>query len=463
MTRNKQTMGAASKLEAFKEIFFNVYNQEKIETIHIDLCKDITFAFLFDRKFKKQATGESQIPYKLVSEGDVFILEDYEYITNFLKNYTGNLEWNEEKQDFETYDDLLFTHITKELDETITDAFNEKFGKNAYQLFLIEISENEELVKEINDIFNTFITNVWTRFSTLKLNDVIEKYKDFIYEEELTVAKLRDSELERQSTNAFLYQEIIEEIQEEYDIDLNEIETLTKKDTEIINILNDWAKENTFNRIELIEMCLPKVSALDDYKWLSPQIYKEKLELIKESENNVDDFFEKNGIKVFEKETSFHTEKLYKLLSEILKVQGDKFVTIYGTETTKTYCFDEYNRVLKINGFDSNMSVLDTYYKFLSDLDYQMSNFGTVIVKNLIGKNAVKQGREIIEVSSYEIRAAYLIKGIYTGLNKEDTGKFFQIIHDNKNEYEIVDWNIGNRNVTITISKADEDDDDDTL
>lgn len=459
MKRNIQKLGLAARIDILKEIFSEKYTKEVLEDLHEDLCKDISFAFIFERKFKKQETGNITIPFKLITEGDVFNLEDYEYVKDFLENYTGNLEWDDESKEFQKYGDLLFNSLTEDIENNIRSLYDEKLGKNAYSLLMIEAVEAEEYQNEINSLFNSLMNNIWTKFCTLPYAATIEKYRFDVYKEEFELSQLRDTELEKQGTKAYLFQEIIEELDAEYDINLMEYETISKDKKEVLKALNEWAKTTTFNRIEIVELCL-KFEDLDNYRWLEKSIYEAKTKDFMKSVERVNAFFEEMGINVVEKKVSYQTAKLYSLLNAIFDVPGEKIVTIYGSDTTKTYSFDGYNRVLKINGITDNEKVIEIYDNFLNDLGYQLSHFGTVIVKNLINKTAVKKNREIIEVSTYEIRTAYLVRGIYTGLSKENAAKFTYFNQDIQTKYEIVDWNVGSRNISISIHENDDVEDD---
>lgn len=462
MKRNMQKLGLAARIDILKEIFSEKYTKEVLEEIHEDLCKDISFAFIFERKFKKQETGNVTIPFKLITEGDVFNLEDYEYVKDFLENYTGNLEWDDESKEFEKYGDLLFNSLTEDIENNIRLLYDEKVGKNAYNLLMIDVAEAVEHQNEVNLLFNSLMNNIWTKFCTLPYAAIIEKYRTDVYKEEFELSQLRDTQLEKRGTEAYLFQEIIEELDAEYNINLMEYETISKDEKEVLEALNEWAKTTTFNRIEIVELCL-KFEDLDNYRWLEKSVYEAKTKDFMKSVERVNAFFEEMGIPVVEKKVSYQTAKLYSLLNAIFDVPGEKIVTIYGSETTKIYSFDGYNRVLKINGITDNEKVIEIYDNFLNDLGYQLSNFGTVIVKNLINKTAVKKNREIIEVSTYEIRTAYLVRGIYTGLSKENSAKFTYFNQDIQTKYEIVDWNVGNRNISISIREnmqndSDEDD-----
>lgn len=456
MKRNMQKLGITAKIEILKEIFSQKYTKELLDEIHENLCKDLTFAFIFERKFNKQSTGNITIPFKLVTEGDVFNLEDYEYVKDFLENYTGNLEWDEESKEFEKYGDLLFNSVAEEVEEVVSTLFDEKVGKNAYDLLMIDSTEAEENQTAINDLFNSLMNNIWTRFSTLPYAATVEKYRLDVYKEEFELSQLRDTELEKQGTEAYLFQEIIEEINAEYDINLMEYEIISKEETEVLEALNEWAKTTTFNRIEIVELCL-KLDELDNYRWLDKTVYEEKLEDFIKSVKRVDAFFESMNIPVVEKKVSYQTAKLYSLVNAIFNVPGEKIVTIYGNDLTKSYGFDEYNRVLKITGITDNEKIIEIYDNFFNDLGYQLGNFGTVIVKSLINKSAIKKNREIIEVSTYEIRTAYLIRGIYTGLSKENAKKFTYFIQDNQTKYDIVDWDVGSRNISLSIREYGDD------
>lgn len=452
MKRNMQKLGVTARIEILKEIFSQKYTPELLNEIHQDLCKDLTFAFIFERKFHKKETGNDTIPFALKTEGEVFNLEDYEYVKDFLDNYTGNLEWDDETKDFETYSDLLFNSLSEDIDQTIASLFDEKVGKNAYDLLMIEAVETEEHQTEINNIFNSLINNIWTKFCTLKYSTVVAQYREGVYQEEFEMSQLRDSELEKQGTEAYLFQEIIEELIDDYDVNLMDYEQITKEDTVVLEALNEWAKTTTFDKIEIVEMCLSlKPNEMDDYKWLDKEIFAEKQKDFEHSVKRVDDFFQNLGIPVVEKKVSYQTVKLYSLLNAIFDVKGEKIVTIYGNELTKTYVFDEFNRVLKINGVTDNERVIEIYDDFLNDLSYQMGTMGTVIVKSLISKTAIRKNREVIEVATYEIRTAYLIRGIYTGLSKENAQKFAAFIQDSQTKYKLVDWDVGSRNITISI------------
>lgn len=63
MKRNMQKLGIPAKIEILKEIFSQKYTKELLDEIHENLCKDLTFAFIFERKFNKQSTGNITIPF----------------------------------------------------------------------------------------------------------------------------------------------------------------------------------------------------------------------------------------------------------------------------------------------------------------------------------------------------------------------------------------------------------------
>lgn len=459
MARNIKNLGITGKIELLKQIISEIYTEETLNKIHENLCKDITYVFLFERQFKTQETGDKKFPQALVTEGKVFEINNYDLIKDFEKEYTGNLEWNKEIKDFENYGTLLFKSLTDEFEENISNEFNEKLGKNAYQIFLGEVANNNEYAEDVNNILSSVIIGIWTRFAVKNFAEVIESYREEVYKEEMADAKLGDSELEQGSTNAFLYQEMVEEIRDEYNIDLMEIEPINKSDKEILSALNEWALKASYSQIEIMDIFLPK-KGLEPFQWLNKKTYDNKIEEYQNSTLRVNEFFDGLKSHLFHKKTSYQTDKLYRFLDEIFQIKGEKIISIYGADTTKVYCLDNYNRFLDIKGFTSNQNVIEEYLKLLNDIDYQMSVYGTVVVKNLVGKSVVAKGSEVRSVSSYEIRAAYLIKGIYTGLKKEDAEKFLQISSDMHVNHKLVDWEVGNRNITISISTGNDDNDD---